>query len=193
MRTPRKPRPLLLTLESLSASPKHFSKTVESLFRYGYEDYNEVFHLDQHLEELKDYRRLEVLKGIGCSAILMLWGKDNQTAIHDHRTNHVKIKVLQGTLTQVCYRENPNFIEYNGVDTAHKDQSFSKQCEGIHSIINMEEGPSVSLHVYRTQDINLKGVRLFDTVKRRIAYLSASADSYSWSLPSEAYEKIIDL
>ena len=45
-------------------------------------------------------------------AILMLWGIDNCTAIHDHSNYDGRIKVLKGSLTEVSYRENSNFIEY---------------------------------------------------------------------------------
>ena len=49
---------------------------------------------------------------------------------------------------------------------------------------------SVSLHIYKTPELNLSGVRIFDTEKKRWAVLTDKAPSCSWNLPDEAFEKV---
>ena len=184
---------LVDALENLTLHPKGFDETVQELFRYSYDDYNEWFEIDKIWVENESYRRLPVYRNQHCVAIIMIWGEDNISAIHDHNNYDGRIKVLRGSLTEVSYRENSNFIEYNGVGTAYENQVFREESGGIHSIVNNHSGISISLHVYRTSQLNLKGVRLFDTENRRIAWLSDEATSCSWSLSGEAYEKIVNI
>lgn len=184
---------LVDVLENLMQTPKSFDETVLELFKYNYNDYNQWFEIEKMDVERETYRRVPVYKSQECVAILMIWGEDNTTAIHDHNNYDGRIKVLRGSLTEVSYRENSNFIEYNGVGTAYEGQIFPEEYGGIHSIVNNNKGISVSLHVYRTSQLNLKGVRLFDTVNRRVAWLSDNATSCSWNLGEDAYQKIVNI
>lgn len=184
---------LVDVLENLMQHPKGFDETVRELFRYNYSDYNQWFEISKLSVERETYKRVPVFRSQECVAILMIWGKDNTTAIHDHNNYDGRIKVLKGSLTEVSYRENSNFIEYNGVGTAYEGQIFPEEYGGIHSIVNNSDGISVSLHIYRTSELNLKGVRLFDTEKRRVAWLNDNASSCSWKLPEDSYEKIINI
>lgn len=184
---------LVDVLENLMQQPKGFDETVRELFRYNYSDYNQWFEISKLSVERETYKRVPVFRSQECVAILMIWGKDNTTAIHDHNNYDGRIKVLKGSLTEVSYRENSNFIEYNGVGTAYEGQIFPEEYGGIHSIVNNSDGISVSLHIYRTSELNLKGVRLFDTEKRRVAWLNDNASSCSWKLPEDSYEKIVNI
>lgn len=184
---------LVDVLENLMQQPKGFDETVRELFRYNYSDYNQWFEISKLSVERETYKRVPVFRSQECVAILMIWGKDNTTAIHDHNNYDGRIKVLKGSLTEVSYRENSNFIEYNGVGTAYEGQIFPEEYGGIHSIVNNSDGISVSLHIYRTSQLNLKGVRLFDTEKRRVAWLNDNASSCSWKLPEDSYEKIVNI
>lgn len=186
-------RSLVDTLEDLMQHPKHFEETVQELFAYSYNDYDRLFEIDRISVPKETYKRIPVFRGDNCVALLMLWGVENTTAIHDHMNYDGRIKVLKGVLTEVSYRENSNFIEYNGVASAVKDQIFPEEFGGIHSIVNNNDGISVSLHVYRTSQLNLKGVRIFDTQNRRVAWLNENAESCSWNLPENAYERILKI
>ncbi len=177
----------LLTLDS------DYSKVQDVLFNYNYEDYNKIFELDKVVVQPETYQRIPVYKGEKSVAILMVWGKDNVTAIHDHSNFDGRIKVLKGTLSEVNYRENFNFIEYNGVKTAFAGQVLPEEIGGIHSIINQSDDFSVSVHVYGTSQLNLDGVRIFDTKSRRVAWLNEYANSCSWQLPENAYSRIISI
>ena len=181
------------TLENLKKGNVSFDDVTENLFSYSYEDYNEIFKIDQIEVAEKTYKRLPVFNNDNCVAILMLWGNNNKTAVHDHKNYEGKIKVLKGELTEVYYKETEDFIEYEGAGVAIEGLVFEEELGGIHSIVNNKNVLSVILHIYKTPELNLSGVRIFDTEKKRWAVLTDKAPSCSWNLPDEAFEKVINL
>ena len=181
------------TLENLKKGNVSFDDVTENLFSYSYEDYNEIFKIDQIEVAEKTYKRLPVFNNDNCVAILMLWGNNNKTAVHDHKNYEGKIKVLKGELTEVYYKETEDFIEYEGAGVAIEGLVFEEELGGIHSIVNNKNVLSVSLHIYKTPELNLSGVRIFDTEKKKWAVLTDKAPSCSWNLPDEAFEKVVSL
>ena len=181
------------TLENLKKDNISFDIVAENLFSYDYQDYNEIFKIDQIEVPEKTYRRLPVFNSENCVAILMLWGINNKTAVHDHKNYEGKIKVLKGELTEVYYKETKDFIEYEGAGVAIEGISFAEEMGGIHSIVNNKPTLSVSLHIYKTNQLNLSGVRIFDLENKKWAVLNDKAPSCTWNLPEEAFEKIYQL
>ena len=181
------------TLENLKKGNVSFDDVTENLFSYSYEDYNEIFKIDQIEVAEKTYKRLPVFNNDNCVAILMLWGNNNKTAVHDHKNYEGKIKVLKGELTEVYYKETEDFIEYEGAGVAIEGLVFEEELGGIHSIVNNKNVLSVSLHIYKTPELNLSGVRIFDVENKKWAVLTDKAPSCSWNLPDEAFEKVINL
>ena len=181
------------TLENLKKGNVSFDDVTENLFSYSFEDYNEIFKIDQIEVAEKTYKRLPVFNNDNCVAILMLWGNNNKTAVHDHKNYEGKIKVLKGELTEVYYKETEDFIEYEGAGVAIEGLVFEEELGGIHSIVNNKNVLSVSLHIYKTPELNLNGVRIFDTEKKKWAVLTDKAPSCSWNLPDEAFEKVVSL
>jgi predicted metal-dependent enzyme (double-stranded beta helix superfamily) len=181
------------TLENLKKENVSFNEVVENLFSYSFEDYNEIFKINQIEVPEKTYKRLPVFNNDNCVAILMLWGNNNKTAVHDHKNYEGKIKVLKGELTEVYYKETEDFIEYEGAGVAVEGLIFDEELGGIHSIVNNKNVLSVSLHIYKTSELNLSGVRIFDTEKKKWAVLTDKAPSCSWNLPDEAFEKVVNL
>jgi cysteine dioxygenase len=189
MNSVSKSKSLELLLQKLKTEKFSFEETAEMLFYYDYQDFNTLFHIDKIAVANKPYHRLPIYNG-NFVAILMIWGIDNATAIHDHNNYDGRIKVLKGSLSELSYRENSNFIEYDFSQTAEEGQIFPEEYGGIHSIVNTSEDISVSLHIYRTEQLNLEGVRIFDPIDRKIAWLSKNATSCSWNLPEFSYQKI---
>ena len=181
------------TLENLKKDNISFDIVAENLFSYDYQDYNEIFKIDQINVPEKTYRRLPVFNNENCVAILMLWGVNNKTAVHDHKNYEGKIKVLKGELTEVYYKETKDFIEFEGAGVAIEGLVFEEEKGGIHSIVNNKNALSVSLHIYKTSELNLDGVRIFDVENKKWAVLTDKAPSCTWNLPEEAFEKIINL
>ena len=181
------------TLENLKKDHVSFDIVAENLFSYDYQDYNEIFKIDQIEVPEKTYKRLPVFNNENCVAILMLWGVNNKTAVHDHKNYEGKIKVLKGELTEVYYKETKDFIEFEGAGVAIEGLVFEEEKGGIHSIVNNKNALSVSLHIYKTSELNLDGVRIFDVENKKWAVLTDKASSCSWNLPEEAFEKIVNL
>lgn len=181
------------TLENLKKDNISFDIVAENLFSYDYQDYNEIFKIDQINVPEKTYRRLPVFNNENCVAILMLWGVNNKTAVHDHKNYEGKIKVLKGELTEVYYKETKDFIEFEGAGVAIEGLVFEEEKGGIHSIVNNKNALSVSLHIYKTSELNLDGVRIFDVENKKWAVLTDKAPSCTWNLPEEAFEKIYQL
>ena len=181
------------TLENLKKDHVSFDIIAENLFSYDYQDYNEIFKIDQIEVPEKTYKRLPVFNNENCVAILMLWGVNNKTAVHDHKNYEGKIKVLKGELTEVYYKETKDFIEFEGAGVAIEGLVFEEEKGGIHSIVNNKNALSVSLHIYKTSELNLDGVRIFDVENKKWAVLTDKASSCTWNLPEEAFEKIYQL
>ena len=181
------------TLENLKKDNISFDIVAENLFSYDYQDYNEIFKIDQIEVPEKTYKRLPVFNSENCVAILMLWGVNNKTAVHDHKNYEGKIKVLKGELTEVYYKETKDFIEFEGAGVAIEGLVFEEEKGGIHSIVNNKNALSVSLHIYKTSELNLDGVRIFDVENKKWAVLTDKAPSCTWNLPEEAFEKIYQL
>ena len=181
------------TLENLKKDNISFDIVAENLFSYDYQDYNEIFKIDQINVPEKTYKRLPVFNNENCVAILMLWGVNNKTAVHDHKNYEGKIKVLKGELTEVYYKETKDFIEFEGAGVAIEGLVFEEEKGGIHSIVNNKNALSVSLHIYKTSELNLDGVRIFDVENKKWAVLTDKAPSCTWNLPEEAFEKIYQL
>ena len=181
------------TLENLKKDNISFDIVAENLFSYDYQDYNEIFKIDQINVPEKTYRRLPVFNNENCVAILMLWGVNNKTAVHDHKNYEGKIKVLKGELTEVYYKETKDLIEFEGAGVAIEGLVFEEEKGGIHSIVNNKNALSVSLHIYKTSELNLDGVRIFDVENKKWAVLTDKAPSCTWNLPEEAFEKIYQL
>lgn len=180
-------------LNNIKQKNVSFEEAVEALFQFNYQDYNAIFKIDQIEVPEKTYKRLPVFNNENCVAILMLWGVNNKTAVHDHKNYEGKIKVLKGELTEVYYKETKDFIEFEGAGVAIEGLVFEEEKGGIHSIVNNKNALSVSLHIYKTSELNLDGVRIFDVENKKWAVLTDKAPSCSWNLPDEAFAKIINL
>ena len=177
----------LLEIDHLSM---HFKEFSEQLFQYDYQDFNDYLKLDEIQVPNNTYIRLPIYKG-KFVAFLMLWGRDNRTAIHDHKNYEGMIKVLKGSLCEISYCEKEDFIQYDSESIAHEGAVFPEDYGGIHSVVNKSKDISVSLHLYNRQQADLEGIRLFDLQQRKIAILSDKATSCAWNLPKEAYQFVI--
>lgn len=169
-----------------------FDDVCDLLFTFQFKDFDEVFQISPLEVPNETFMRIPVYHDEFVAA-LKIWGINHYSAIRDHSNYDAKIKVLKGSLTEVSYRENSNFIEYDSKATARIGDLLMEERSDINSIINNSEGISVSIHVYRTPKLQLEGVRIFDTETRRIAYLSNEAKACSWKLPENSYKNIIQI
>ena len=193
MKPPFEDPSLTHVLEDLKTKKRlSFEEICDLLFTFRYRDFDAVYNLSQREIGHENVIRIPVFEDEPL-AVLTVWGGDSCTAIHDHGSYDGRIKILKGSLGVVNYRENSNFIEFNSLAVGGEGDVFTEELAGIHSIINNENDISVSLHLYRSDQLNLEGVRIFDTEHRKVAHLSHLAQSCAWDLPENAYTKIIQI
>lgn len=169
-----------------------FNDVCDLLFTFQFKDFDQLFQISPLEVPQETFMRIPVYHDEFVAA-LKIWGVQHYSAIRNHSNYDAKIKVLKGSLTEVSYRENSNFIEYDSKATARTGDILVEEQSDINSIINNSKEISVSLHVYRTPKLALEGVRIFDTENRRIAFLSDQAQACSWNLPDPSYQKIIQI
>ena len=190
MNTQLETQNLTQVLENLQKKKKlSFEDVCDLLFTFKLEDFEELFHISSVEVPAETFVRIPVFQGEYIS-FLKVWGPKNYSTIRDHSNYDSKVKVLKGSLTEVNYRENTNFIEYDLRATHRAGDIFVEEQNDINSIVNNSEEISVSLHIYRTSKSNPEGVRIFNTEKREIGYLSKDAKSCTWNLPENAFQKI---
>lgn len=185
--------PLELVLENLTTKKTlSFDEFCELLFTFHFEDFDELFGISDLQIPTETYLRIPVIQA-DFTAFLKVWGIQNYSSIRDHQNYDSKIKVIKGSLTEVNYRENSNFIEYDSKTIIRTGEIFVEEQQDINSIINNSEDISVSLHIYRSPEIQLGGIRIFDTEKRKIGLLSREAKSCNWAIPQNSFQKITQL
>ena len=92
-------------LNNIKQKNVSFEEAVEALFQFNYQDYNAIFKIDEVEIPHKAYLRLPVFNNENCVAILMLWGVENKTAIHDHKNYDGRIKAVSYTHLDVYKRQ----------------------------------------------------------------------------------------
>ncbi|MCT6869917.1 cysteine dioxygenase family protein [Apibacter sp.] len=180
---------LLTSIDNLKLNKSDYKQVASELFKYDFKDYDAAFNISEINVPEESYVRIPIYSD-NCCAILMLWGINNKTAIHDHLNYDGLIKVLKGNLTEISYVEENNFIKYEGEGVASEGAIFPEDLGGIHSVVNNSPEISVSLHIYHTSQTSLKGVRIFDIENKMIGILNEKATSCSWNLPKDNFEKI---
>ena len=96
-------KPLAQTLEDLKNVSADFNTVVENLFEFRFEDYNQVFKINELDIPAKTYKRFPVFNNENAVAILMLWGAENKTAIHDHKNYEGKIKGNANEISKLLF------------------------------------------------------------------------------------------
>ncbi|QDP84297.1 hypothetical protein FNJ88_01530 [Chryseobacterium sp. SNU WT5] len=167
-----------------------FSDVCDLLFTFKFEDFDEIFGLSEIKIPAETSRTIPIIQAEYLS-FLKIWGVRNYSTIRDHSNCDSVNKILKGSLTEVNYRENSNFIEYDLRTTHRTGDLFIEEKDDINSLVNNSEEISISLHSYRTSKTELEGVRIFDTENRKIGYLSKEAKSCTWTLPENAFRKIV--
>jgi cysteine dioxygenase len=84
---------------------------------------------------------------------IITWNKDSKTMIHDHAENGCILKMLRGSLKETIYKDG-DLIKSNYL--INSDTGCINNDIGYHSIENISDGISVSLHIYSPCNHNTK-------------------------------------
>ena len=78
--------------------------------------------------------------------IIITWFPNNYANIHNHADNGCLLKVLDGELIEKRYTHK--LEKYKEIKYFKNEISYMNNKLGLHSILNDNDKPSVSLHVY---------------------------------------------
>jgi predicted metal-dependent enzyme (double-stranded beta helix superfamily) len=82
---------------------------------------------------------------------IIVWNKGSKTRIHDHAEKGCILKVLHGQLKETIYRGSNNDLKSGVIKISimkNSDTSFMHNDLGLHSIENINDDISISLHIY---------------------------------------------
>ena len=81
--------------------------------------------------------------------LLLCWEKGQATPIHCHSNQECWVHVLQGDLHEVRYTgQAPDLEVEHELDLIREGISYMNDDMGFHSLANMADGRSVTLHLY---------------------------------------------
>lgn len=107
------------------------------------------FSLPSDLPKIKfgERRRYLIEATTDFEILLMLWGAEAETPIHDHSGSRCWMRLLRGKLTETTFRgELPEEIETN---VFRQDVNlFIEDQLGFHRLTNPDNIPAISLHLY---------------------------------------------
>lgn len=89
--------------------------------------------------------------------IIISWGKNKHSKIHDHPSGGCLLKIMEGCLVENVYILNNNFIEFSKVNHLQLDQiSYQVGTHYLHSISNENDTITVSIHIYSPPNYKIK-------------------------------------
>lgn len=101
----------------------------------------------------KKYTRTCITKNDEFELILLAWSEGQKTPIHNHDGNEGFVYALDGEFKEVGYllNEETNEMEKQGFEILKESElSHSEEdSNGFHSIENINDGKSISLHLYK--------------------------------------------
>lgn len=82
--------------------------------------------------------------------ILLCWSKGQSTPIHDHGGEECWVKVIEGEIKETIYKEekNGNLTAIRTSISKHNDVTYMKDFMGYHTLENVSNARTMSLHVY---------------------------------------------
>jgi cysteine dioxygenase len=90
--------------------------------------------------------------------ILICWCEGHKTPIHDHGGEECWVKVITGELKEVLYKKNKNdeLIAVKSSISKTNEVTYMKDFMGFHSLENISNKKSMSLHLYAKPIRNCK-------------------------------------
>ncbi|PJZ85575.1 cysteine dioxygenase [Leptospira harrisiae] len=91
-------------------------------------------------------KRYKYAEGNDWEILLLVWGKNAKTPIHDHNGSQGWIRMVEGNLIELCFDKSRILQRKNvlGVDT----ETYIDDSRGTHQIINEFQSKAISLHLY---------------------------------------------
>ena len=155
--------PLLSYLESLSGERADVQKLAEALDQLEQLTVDDL--ADYNIYDAHDYRRNLIVEGAMYEVLLLCWQSGQRSPIHDHAHSVCGIKVMQGTLTEVRYRESPcGQVVANDAREMQAGGLCASVDHDIHEISNLQSPGNdlATLHIYSPP---LREMAMYDPAK----------------------------
>ena len=99
------------------------------------------------------YNKIKVFETDIFDIYIISWNIGQKSKVHNHPEIGCWLKVLQGSIQEKIYNSKFELIKYNTQKIG--DISFMKDEIGYHSVHNVENHLSVSLHVYNPPNFKI--------------------------------------
>ena len=98
--------------------------------------------------------------------ILLCWENGQKTPIHDHGGEECWVRVVQGNFKETIYQINDSndLTEVRSSISGAGDISYMKDFMGYHSLENLDNSRSMSLHLYAKP---IRNCNLFDDASQK--------------------------
>lgn len=121
--------------------------------------YSQIIHsLKLDNKELNDYcswskdcyTRNCIIENEKFELILLCWEPNQATPIHDHGGEECWVKILDGNFSEIIYQEESDgtLKEVKSTQAITGDVTYMIDFMGSHSLTNLDETRSMSLHLY---------------------------------------------
>ncbi|MFK8039452.1 MAG: cysteine dioxygenase family protein [Crocinitomicaceae bacterium] len=96
------------------------------------------------------YTRNCIVNNKDFELILLCWNKGQSTPIHDHGGEECWVKVIEGEFREIIYKKEKGSALRETSSTTSKvnDITYMKDFMGFHSLENLSDKKSMSLHLY---------------------------------------------
>ena len=182
--------PLKYQLDLLK-SQENIQKLIDLLSKSTIEDYNTVLDnfdfgtIDFEPYESwssKRYTRNCIFRNAEFELILLCWQPGQGTAIHGHDGEDCWVYLLDGEMEEVCYTiDSQRYLrEIHSRKFSAKQLSFMNDRIGFHRLKNINDGRSMSLHIYAKPIENCVS---FDEPSQRFIERKLSYDTFRQLVP----------
>ena len=153
-------------------------------------------HLGDFFEDIssKDLER-KMLSKDPLEVFLLRWPPQFFYPIHQHDNFWGFVIPLKGILSETLYGHAPNKrkVFIHPTKTFREGEIIYEPYKVIHKLQNTSPLETlITLHVYYPPEYNFDGTHIFDAKNRRLAVLNDKAETISWDLPADHYERMED-
>ena len=119
-----------------------FKNSIKYLEEYLENDYKKYIHVN----EMK-YNRERIYIDDEIEVLIITWGKNQESKIHDHSENGCFLKILEGSLEENVFSNDLNSVKKRVLKKGNI--SYMDNKIGLHSVKNnSDDKVCVSIHIY---------------------------------------------
>ena len=117
------------------------NSTLKILSNYKGNDWEKYIKLDD-----KKYSKVKVCEENSFDMFVITWNKYQQSPIHDHSSNGCIYKIMKGNLEETIFNKKLEWTHRKNMQ--ENCSTYISDKIGYHSIKNINNDISVSLHIY---------------------------------------------